>query len=700
MSNEKMRTLLGPNGDLYANVPDLRTLVLTALDQLVAPVPTPGPIPTPAKVLSYLRIESTSDQVQTNVHFTAGQVFAPGDLPAGSFLEGLQLDVKATHPDGSVRHALVSGVLPMIGPLGVETIELAVADKAPSGEVESKFIPGLVRVMIDGVRYTARNSAPVVRDWMKGNVVNEYHTPSPFMSDDGLRHPHLMARFAARCYAGERTRFDVAIENNWAYEPDPQNFTYDVEIEIAGEVVHAQDNLTHFHHARWRNLYWVGGEPQIHIKHDVAYLIASRALPNYDRSVKMRETTLAGYVKNWNDANVAPMKIGPFVQRAMATTGGRNDIGILPGWAAAYLISQDERAKRVTIGVSNLAGSWSIHYRDQNTDQPISVIDFPRMTLLGNPGDTLNRLTGKREAFPVLSSKANPSPYSPDAAHQPNFSYLPYLVTGDHYHLEELQFWAQYNIFRSNPGFRGGALGLVHSEQIRGQAWSLRSVLDAAYITPDNDRLKKHFNQILYNNIIAYSANYLEGGPLHNKLGVLTKGAAATGYKDGTDEPMPKTAAAPWQDDFNTAVWGMVVERGYMDAEPMFLWKARFPIGRMVGDGVCWMAGANYTYVVRATEDGPIYETFAEAYRDTVGEATAALGCGDEAAAALENKPNDMGGYSSSATGFPSNMQPALAYAATTSEAGLRAWRQFMARGIKPDYGISPQFAILPRDAQ
>ena len=38
-----------------------------------------------------------------------------GQLPDGTTLP-LQMDVKATHPDGSVRHAVLSAVLPTLAP--------------------------------------------------------------------------------------------------------------------------------------------------------------------------------------------------------------------------------------------------------------------------------------------------------------------------------------------------------------------------------------------------------------------------------------------------------------------------------------------------------------------------------------------------------------------------------------------------------
>jgi hypothetical protein len=63
----------------------------------------------------------------------------------------------------------------------------------------------------------------------------------------------------------------------------------------------------------------------------------------------------------------------------------------------------------------------------------------------------------------------------------------------------------------------------------------------------------------------------------------------------------------------------------------------------------------------------------------------------------LRLKVGEMTGYSSVETGYPSNMQPALAYASSQNATGATAWKIFMARTVKPNYGLSPQFAIVPR---
>src|SRR5207248_1174032 len=115
---------------------------------------------------------------------------------------------------------------------------------------------------------------------------------------------------------------------------------------------------------------------------------------------------------------------------SMPTTGGRPDIGPLPGWTSLYVISQDARAERATLGTDERAGSWSSHYRDKKTDLPVSLADYPYMTILGNPGDAINPATKKSEAFPACGGDCT-TPYQHDSAHQPSFGYVPYLLTGD-----------------------------------------------------------------------------------------------------------------------------------------------------------------------------------------------------------------------------------------------------------------------------
>lgn len=614
---------------------------------------------------------------------TFGQVFAVGDVKKTDVLVGaigttavpLQVDVKATHADGSVRHAIISAQVPKAGTMQLNTGGVP----AVAGTVPSSLPQVISSATIGGVKYSASPSGAFKASWLQGPIVNEWQSATPLTTADGVTHPHLMARFAIRSYAASKAvRVDVTIENNWAYEPAPQNFTYDADISIDGKSVYSRAALKHFNHARWRKVFWDGPTVQLNTK----YLIASKAVPNYDQSLVVPESVLAGY-----GAYTEPMTLG-LATPYMPTTGGRGDIGILPNWAATYVLTMDERVRQATLSTADLAGSWSSHYRDRNTDRPVSLKQFPYMTILGRPGDTFNPAKKKFDSFPDCGGDCS-TPYTHDTSHQPNLAYLPYLVTGDYYYLEELQFWAMWDAFSSNPGYRDNVAGLVRSDQARGQAWTMRTLAEAAYITPDADALKVDLVGFLNNNLDWYNATYTNSATA-NKLGVLVNGFAIS-YGD--------SGIAPWQDDFFTASIGHAADLGFDKAVPLLKWKSKYPVDRMTAPGACWIDGAVYSMNVKPSGAAPFYETLGEAYKANHTPDNNALACNSPAMAAAWNlKVGEMTGYANSAMGYPSNMQPALAYAADVlGDSGKAAWTLFMNRSVKPDYAAAPQFNIVPR---
>jgi hypothetical protein len=658
-----------------------------------------------------VRIENTDTAAaQIRLPFTFGQVFAAGDLKPADVLGGrfddgstiqLQVDVKATHPDGSVRHAIISGVVPTMTAGAVRTMKLvktnpvaATTPATPAALLAAGFTAS-VHANIGGVDYAASadqllTSGTIVK-WLNGPVANEWEVSMPLTTAAGVAHPHLTARFAIRYYdSARKARVDVTIENDWAYEPAPQNFSYDAQVLVGGKEVYTKAGLKHLHHARWRKVFWWNtAEPTLNLKHNTSYLIATRALPNYDQTISVPEAALAALKTRWTGALTEPMGVGLAMQY-MPTTGGRDDIGLLPGWAVEYLLSMDKRAREVTLGTADLGGSWSSHYRDKKTDRPISLADYPYMTILGNASDTMNPATKKYEAFPACAGAGLCyTPNSHDTSHQLSLGYLPYMLTGDYYYLEELEFWAMWNAFSSNPGYRQAGKGLFQSDQVRGQAWSLRTMAEAAYIVPDQDSLKQAFLNILSNNLDWYNTNYTNNSQA--TLGALTHGYAMS-YNNGT-------GLAPWQDDFFTAAVGHAAELGFTKASALLAWKAQFPIQRMIGAGACWIDGAIYSMNVRDTATGPFYTTIGQVYAASHTPAISALACGSaEMAAALGLKVGEMSGYADIPTGYPSNMQPALAYSADAGGAdGQRAWTVFMGRSVKPNYSSEPQFAIVPR---
>ena len=672
-------------------------------------VPT-TPAASPGIVVTDVRFESTGTATQSGAPVTFGQVFVQGAVPSASTLSGklangtvvpLQLDVKAKHADGSVRHAVISAVLPTLvaGQPQIMSLVTAAPYAANTGTSPAALLgagfTAAANITLAGKAYSV-SADTLLKDgkftnWLAGPIVNEWHVTSPLKAADGSSHPHLTARFAIRSYTGsKKTRVDFTIENNWAYQPAPQNFVYDARLVVGGQTVYSKTAMTHIHHARWRKVFWWGGEPQVHVKHNGAYMIQTRAVPNYDKNVVFSDATIGALMTTYTGARTEPMGVGMALY-GMAAAGGRPDIGILPGWAVTYLMTQDKRAKHVTMGTADLAGSWPMHYRNQNTDRPVSLIDYPYMTILGTHAGTKNKATGKYEAFPVCASSTLCTTQNrPDTAHQPSFAYLPYIVSGDHYYLEELQFWAMYSTFTSNPGYREAGRGLVKWDQVRGQGWTLRTLAQAAWISPDTDPLKAQFEYFLNTNLDWYNENYSHNASA-NKLGVIVNGYAVT-YNGGV-------GLAPWMDDFFTSAIGYTLELGFTKAQPLLAYKAKFSIDRMTASGACWVDGAPYSMKVRDTATGPFYTAFSQAYKASHTAEINAMVCNSQAmATALKVKVGEMPGYSAIPTGYPSNMQPALAYSAGVAGLnGGNAWSRFMARTVKPDYSKGPQFAIVPR---
>jgi hypothetical protein len=678
----------------------------------VAPAFTTPAVPLGGIVTS-VTLQSTTAMDQANVPFTFGQPFKRGDLAPDCALVGafagkadlpLQVNVKATHDDGSVRHAIISGVLPSL-PAGASVV-MGLKRAARVVDGGSMSLPAslpAVALNIAGVAYTATPRASAFTCvWLAGSLLTDYVANVPFVDASGSAHPTLTAQFSVRSYSSGAVRVDAIIEHCKAYA-STTDVTYDVTIAANGATVYSQTGLVHTPCARWKKSFWYGTAPALHIKHDTAYLIASRAVPNYDQGIKIPESVLAGYATQLASGKFAPMSFGN-LQPAMPTTGGRPDLGIMPDTYVAAVLSMDKRAKDIMLASADVAGSWAAHRRDDSSGpmkgMPLSVLCFPYATVYGSSGDCANPMTGKNEYLPklVTTSKGNF-----DSSHQPGLYYLPYLLTGDFYYLEGLHFWCAWNAYNSNCAYRGYEKGLVTPDQMRGQGWSLRTLAECAAITPDDWPTKQQYVYWYESNMKWYLDTYLDAtNPIYaNQLGIITNGAVVYPING-----VGSTGIAPWQDDFFTQALGHSVELlGYDSAKCLLKWKAKFQVGRMIGDGVCQMDAAVYSLGVRSTATSPYFASLAECYKFTLSADMQTYACNspERIAVVLKErgdtiKAGDVAGYATSTEGYPANYQPALAAAVDSGYTdGLKAWSMFAARPTKPDYSTGAQFAILPR---
>lgn len=699
----------------------------TVMTPVTISAPTVGDNVTTGTVLTDVRLQNTGT-AQTNVPFTFGQVFPIGALSsteglAAKMADGtvvrLQMDVKATHADGSVRHAIISGVLPTLASGQTQTLQLAKSTVPAKTaltpqNLTATGLTGTINLTIDGVKYSASLAEGLAAanpiNWLSGNVANEWIVNAPLKNAAGATHPLLTARFGVRWYSGlsKQARVEFIIENNKTFV-SARKYTYDVNLELGGKSVYSKTGLTHYDHSRWHQTAWWNTAPAVNVQLNTAYLIASKAVSNYDRNFAPTDAELNQLAATVTSNNTGPMNVGS-VNPYMGTTGGRGDIGSLPVWSVMYLLSMDKRAKDVMMAAAEGSGTWSVHYRDENTGYPLRTDSDANKRISTHPN------LGWTGPLPVPrcannDSKLCETPYAADTAHQPSLVYFPYLVTGDYYYLEELQFWASSNPLGTDPGNSGLGQGLVRWQQVRGQAWSLRTLGHAAYITPDTHPLKSYFVKQVDNNLNFYNTTYVVGNP--NKLG------AYDGSGEGSVEA---PASAPWQDDFLTWSFGYLAELGFTKAAPILQWKAQYPVGRMTSPGFCWIMASSYTLRFRDSDTSPVFDSFEKVfknnfggdmvYNDNVaqianpaGNKLSDLACGSQAQADWLAKANgtswplgQMVGYAGSALGYAANMQPALAVAASADAPNAaKAWTTFMGRASKPDYKSAPQWAIIPR---
>jgi len=673
-----------------------------------------------------VRAVNLSNQRLQQVPVTFGQPFHAGDIPAGNSVVAYhdgkalptQVNTKARNPDGSMRHAVMTVLLPEMGSRAEERLSLrsvpsttiakekslTIDDILQSGfDVGAKFqIAGehwhldarklLQRALQDG------SCKPYGREcdqWLSGPLVSEWVVGGPLLDANGKPHTNLAVYFAIRAYGPrpiQRVRVDVIVENDWAYQPDPHNVSYDAIIQVAGQVVYAIKDLEHYRQARWHQTFWWGTPDPVYAELNSQYLQYSSAVPRYE-DVHPPESLLSKVRQSC-----------PPMQRCdqskdMSTVGAQAAIGPLARWTSVYVVDPTYRAYRWMLANSDALGAYGIHYRDQLTGQPVSVEAHPCMTLIGQaetarcPVEPHNN-----DIFPrcIIQCK---SPLIPNEQHHPEPAYVAYLVTGDWYYLEELKFWTDWVVFSQNPAYRDYTNGLIQDTGLRGQAWALRTLGYAAYILPDNDPFKRYFNQVVENNIHWYNRNYTDN-PHANTLHIITNGYALNYPNHGHEQ----TGIASWQISFFAWSVGNLADLGFSGANRLRNWVSAFQINQMTSPDFCWIVASAYELQVRDTQVSPIYDSLHDVYTNTFPQLKN-ITCASDEMATILSYPHSyryskdvMVGYPFSPTGFVANFQIGLAAAAESNlPNAIKAWKIFTRRKVATEYADTPQFAVIPR---
>ena len=551
---------------------------------------------------------------------TFAHPFKKGDVPdtlilrAGGRELPTQVDVKRRHADGSIKHAVISTCTADADPARPVTLKMHPASRQPpsasgkltfpkgfSAEVVFRFPDGSER-RADPADFYRKASQEAERftmnKWLEGPLVTELQLLGPPSGPKGDLDPDLLVLFGLRILeAGKSVRLEVVVESPW---PDvPGNVPYDVAVSVGGREVMAQEdvgywrhrmpywlkgkdrNLGHFAHARWRKVYWWGKRlPAPHVRHQLPYLVSTGLIPPYDTNLAVSTERLDRSLKRWEQSPRGILENG-IIMAYFPTTGGREDLGPYPTWTTRYLLSRDKQAWQTVLGTGELAGSFGVHLRERSSGRILSIDEHPGYSL--NPRGTLEKIPPRQAANRPYVLPAT-SPYQVDNAHQPSLAFIPYLLTGEYYYLEEMYFWANWCMLIQNAAYREKDKGLVTPDQVRGQAWALRQLVDAAKIAPDEHPEKAYFDAKVRNNLEHYS-RFVEG-PDATPVGTYTRGASDAYVRGRSQEQRRKwLTLAPWQQNFLAWSLDHAFRAGYAEAAAARDYFTRFQVGALTNPG-------------------------------------------------------------------------------------------------------------------
>jgi hypothetical protein len=361
-----------------------------------------------------------------------------------------------------------------------------------------------------------------------------------------------------RCYYRPDTEGD---REEWVFELGdpfdvaPVNFgNYVVEIVRADGRQVTVDAPEHFWLSRWR---WQS-EPRP-VRHTPAELAHDKLLPHYDHSV------LSPYSKTHAPQTYTPMTLAG-VTANQQQTGERPDIGVVTDWQADYLCVGEGLGTLLAQG--EVAGTFNIHVRADGI-APMDLFDEPNASMYNHAASDPYVV---RTACDVNGAKV-----MYDTQHSAALAYVPWLLTGDPYYLEELQFEANADVLAMPPASRWRLNG-------RQLAWGLRNTLYAWAATPEavpdwllpRSYWAQHLDQYR-----AYVAENM--AEPDNVLHLISSGGsqATPGWPGGS-------YCSPWQEDFILAVFALAVRLGRAEWTGALLWKLDCTTQRVHGEDWHW----------------------------------------------------------------------------------------------------------------
>jgi len=506
---------------------------------------------------------------------TFGQVFRQGDWPRGKDLVAewngrailMQTDIKARYPDGSVRHAVLNIVNPDTSEAQI-SLRSGTASAGNPLQMRSILSRGYnltLDITLSGQNLSV-NAGDLLnaaftrgeKPWLSGPHATEIRVKRKI-------NQQLTAIFDIRALSDGSVRTSVSVHNDDMFATAGNDIPYTYAIKMSGRTM-ATRKLVHRRFSNWREIVWAGAEPsKAHVVFDYPYLIAAGAVPAWDPELDINRGFFSTLDK------IAETDTGPMgnalITKAMPTSGGRADLGMVPDWTLAWLRSQSPSTRYAMMQTAEAAGAIPWHIRDPKTTRAPVLENHPRYWLDARANEGAN---GHGSMVTDVDG------WNLDNAHQPEMAYVPYLISGDRRFLDELVAQVAFGLFSydANPGYRDGAAGNLTNDEVRGQAWVNRTHGYAAFITPDDHPEKNYLVSKLRQRLAWYPKAYTERDDLGGPSGYET-----SGWIEG---PYPKGHIGNWQQDFFSQSLAQLARMGFAEANQVYNYTRKYQLSRFL----------------------------------------------------------------------------------------------------------------------
>ncbi len=301
-------------------------------------------------------------------YLTTGIVFPPGLVPSGHALQAalgglgrttpVQMDERTHWGDGSVRTAALSFLQPALGAGVISPVVIELSNTSPGRTLSlASFTPGVatVDVTLGGHDYHLDVANLLASGkpsyWLQGPIATEARVDAPIT---GAMHVTI----DARVYADGSATLDVTYGNDLALaHGGPVSYSAAIKlgaVTVPPVAIHSQQPFTD-----WHRTVWSKGAPVVNVVHDIATLESTGSVPRYPLRPGVSQSTLNGQVAQGSCAPLGPCGITPY----MPTTGGREDIGVVPLWDVVLAADAGARGRGLCTGAGRRRGQRAVARR-------------------------------------------------------------------------------------------------------------------------------------------------------------------------------------------------------------------------------------------------------------------------------------------------------------------------------------------------